>query len=52
MADQLATVSKLRLMKRFGHVSPKDMRGVERVIKIQLALPFGQGKTVNDDSGF
>ena len=38
MADQLATVSKLRLMKRFGHVSLKDMRGVERVIKIQLGL--------------
>jgi NACalpha-BTF3-like transcription factor len=31
-------VSKLRLMKRFGHVSLKDMPGVERVIKIQLGL--------------
>ena len=38
MTDQLTTVSKLRLIELFGHVSSKDMCGVERVIKIQLGL--------------
>jgi mRNA interferase MazF len=38
MADQLATVSKLRLINRIGRLSGNDMRKVERAVKIQLAL--------------
>ena len=38
MADQLATVSKLRLFKRAGMISEEDMRRVEDAIKIQLDI--------------
>lgn len=38
MADQLATVSKLRLFKRAGMISEEDMRRVEGAIKIQLDI--------------
>ncbi len=38
MADQLATVSKLRLINRIGKLSGTDMHKVERAVKIQLAL--------------
>jgi mRNA interferase MazF len=38
MADQLATVSKLRLFKRAGSLSPDDMRKVGAAIKVQLDL--------------
>lgn len=38
MADQLATVSKLRLFKRAGQVSPQDMVKIEEAIKVQLDL--------------
>jgi len=38
MADQLATVSKLRLFKRAGILSEKDMRKIEEAIKIQLDI--------------
>lgn len=38
MADQLATVPKLRLRERLGSISPNDMAGVERAIRIQLGL--------------
>lgn len=38
MADQLATVSKIRLKKLIGVVSQENMRDVERAIKIQLEL--------------
>jgi mRNA interferase MazF len=38
MADQLATVSKGRLQKRIGELSPADLEGVERAIKVQLGL--------------
>jgi mRNA interferase MazF len=38
MADQLATVSKLRLFKRAGLLSEEDMRKIEEVIKIQLDI--------------
>lgn len=38
MADQLATVSKTRLMSRIGRLSGADMRKVERVVKVQLSL--------------
>lgn len=37
-ADQLATVSKLRLKDFFGMVSVSDMETVERAIRIQLGL--------------
>ena len=38
MADQLATVSKGRLQKRIGRLSPVDLEGVEQAIKVQLGL--------------
>jgi mRNA interferase MazF len=38
MADQLATVSKLRLFKRAGFLSEEDMRKIEEAIKIQLDI--------------
>jgi mRNA-degrading endonuclease toxin of MazEF toxin-antitoxin module len=38
MADQLATVSKLRLSKRIGVVSAEEMQGIAEVIKVQLDL--------------
>jgi mRNA interferase MazF len=38
MADQIATVSKLRLKSKIGKVSLQNMLDVERVIKIQLDL--------------
>jgi mRNA interferase MazF len=38
MADQLATVSKLRLMQRAGTLSPDDMLKVEEAIKVQLNI--------------
>ena len=38
MADQITTVSKSRLFKLVGRISPSEMRAVERVIKLQLGL--------------
>ena len=38
MADQLATVSKLRLFKRAGALSEEDMQKVTEAIKIQLEI--------------
>ncbi|MBI4296437.1 MAG: type II toxin-antitoxin system PemK/MazF family toxin [Chloroflexi bacterium] len=38
MADQLATVSKSRLLGCAGAISQKDMHKVEEAIKIQLAI--------------
>src|SRR4030043_1482096 len=38
MADQLATVSKLRLFKRAGVLSEEDMLKIEEAIKIQLDI--------------
>jgi mRNA interferase MazF len=38
MADQLATVSKVRLFRRADILSPEDMHKIEEAIKIQLAL--------------
>jgi mRNA interferase MazF len=38
MADQLATVSKLRLFKRAGIISEEDMRRIAEAIKIQLDI--------------
>lgn len=38
MADQLTTVSKLRLINREGKLSKTDMNKVDDVIKKQLDL--------------
>ena len=38
MADQLSTVSKLRLDNLAGKLSPKDMQAVEQAIRVQLDL--------------
>jgi mRNA interferase MazF len=38
MADQLATVSKERLFRRAGIVSPEDMHKIEEAIRIQLDI--------------
>lgn len=38
MADQLTTVSKLRLSNRVGRLSAADLAQVERVVKVQLDL--------------
>ncbi len=38
MADQLSTVSKLRLLKRAGVLSKEDMRRIDGAIKIQLDI--------------
>ena len=46
MADQLATVSKLRLKRRVGVLSPKDMQRVEGAIRLQLDLPGSPGETL------
>jgi mRNA interferase MazF len=38
MADQLTTVSKLRLINRAGRLQNADMRKVEQAIRVQLNL--------------
>ncbi len=38
MADQLTTVSKLRLMDLEGRISISDMRKVEQAVRVQLGL--------------
>ncbi|PIW17424.1 MAG: type II toxin-antitoxin system PemK/MazF family toxin [Chloroflexi bacterium CG_4_10_14_0_8_um_filter_57_5] len=38
MADQLATVSKERLIRLMGHVTAIQMMEIEKAIRIQLAL--------------
>ena len=38
MADQLTTVSKSRLRKKIGALSPADLAGIEQAIKVQLGL--------------
>jgi mRNA interferase MazF len=38
MADQLTTVSKLRLINRAGRLTDADMRKVEHAVKVQLDL--------------
>jgi mRNA interferase MazF len=38
MADQLTTVSKLRLMDRIGRISATDMEKVEIALMVQLGL--------------
>jgi len=39
MADQLTTVSKLRLFNQIGILSAEDMKRVGDAIKVQLDLP-------------
>jgi mRNA interferase MazF len=38
MADQITTVSKLRLSNRAGRLSAADLGQIERVVKLQLDL--------------
>ena len=38
MADQIRTVSKLRLANQFGRLSDRDMQRVERAVRTQLGL--------------
>ena len=38
MADQLTTVSKLRLIDQVGRLSAHDMEKVERAVMVQLSL--------------
>jgi mRNA interferase MazF len=38
MADQLATVSKVRLENRVGKLSKAEMQAVEKAIRLQLGL--------------
>ncbi|MFQ5853727.1 MAG: type II toxin-antitoxin system PemK/MazF family toxin [Candidatus Binatia bacterium] len=38
MADQLTTVSKLRLINREGRLTNADMRKIEQAVKVQLGL--------------
>ncbi len=38
MADQLSTVSKLRLRNRAGRIASEDMGSVARVVRLQLGL--------------
>ena len=38
MADQLRTVSKLRVSNQFGRLSGADLQRVEQAVKVQLGL--------------
>lgn len=38
MADQIMTADKQRVKKRIGKLSPGEMLGVERALRIQLGL--------------
>ena len=38
MADQISTVSKLRLRETMGRLSVADMEAVERAVRLQLGL--------------
>lgn len=38
MADQITTVSKLRLSNRAGRLSDADIAQIERIVKVQLDL--------------
>jgi mRNA interferase MazF len=41
MADQLMTVSKLRLSNQVGRLTQSDMRKVEHIVRVQLGLLDG-----------
>lgn len=38
MADQLTTVSKQRMKKKAGEITPEEMTAVELAIRVQLGL--------------
>jgi len=38
IADQIATVSKQRLLKRIGLLSAQEMVAIERIVRLQLGL--------------
>ena len=38
MADQITTISKLRLLRRMGHLTTEDVAAVARVLCVQLDL--------------
>ncbi|MFU8797722.1 MAG: type II toxin-antitoxin system PemK/MazF family toxin [Gammaproteobacteria bacterium] len=38
MADQIATVSKIRFKSKLGQISTQQMLEVERIIRLQLSL--------------
>jgi mRNA-degrading endonuclease toxin of MazEF toxin-antitoxin module len=38
MADQIGTISKLRLRGYVGALDPSDLAAIERALRIQLAL--------------
>jgi mRNA interferase MazF len=38
LADQLTTVSKLRLSNQVGHLTPGDMSKVEQAARVQLGM--------------
>lgn len=38
MADQLTTVSRLRLTNRIGRIPDREMQKIEQAIKVQLGL--------------
>ena len=38
MADQLATVSKLRLKSSIGRITESELEAIERAIRVQLSL--------------
>ena len=40
MADQIATVDKQRLQNFVGSITSREMKLVERAIKVQLGLPL------------
>ncbi len=40
MADQITTVSKLRLINQISKLSEEEMRKVEHAVKVQLSLSF------------
>jgi mRNA interferase MazF len=41
MADQLTTVSKMRLISREGRISPAHLGAVEHAMRVQLGLTEG-----------
>jgi len=41
MADQIATVSKMRVFEKYGVVSEKDIKKVEKALCIHLGLKSG-----------
>ena len=47
MADQLTTVSKTRLINRIGRLSARDMRQVERAVRVQLGLSGAPNQPVS-----